>query len=551
MSWSMSSGVTLRYHVSGRGNRSLILVHELGGSLESWDALVPLLEDSYRILRYDQRGSGLSEKVRFGYTVDDLVRDLQALVEATGLAPPHYVMGVAAGATVALGFAQQTAERVAGVILCCPSIGVSEDRKRYLMERSELAAREGMRAVADTTFARSFPVSEIRDRAAYETYRTRFLVNDPVSYGLANRALIEADLETAISTVCAPCLVIAGSRDMLRPPEMVKDMASRLKNATFSLVDGGHLLHLHSPQLLAERIMEFASLEHSSRAESRNGSQFVNANGLRFHCRVDGPEGAPWIVLSNSLMTNLSLWDDQVAMFSGSYRLLRYDQRGHGDTEVPATPCSFQLLAMDAIALMDAFSIGHAIVMGVSMGAVTALLLAARYPERIKAVVASDGQWSAPSGAAALWEQRIEVATEQGMSALAEPTVRRWFAEESVNGGMVASDKVRHMIGTTPEAGFIACARALQGYDFQEEFAAIRLAVLLIVGAKDGALHETMKAMHAAIAGSRLEEISGAGHLPNIERPWEFNRAIAAFLHEIAPPTSPSDYETDQATHAR
>src|SRR5438874_1128121 len=99
----------------------------------------------------------------------------------------------------------------------------------------------------------------------------------------------------------------------------------------------------------------------------------VNANGIAFNCRIDGPDGAPWLVFSNSLATNLSLWDEQVVELEGSFRILRYDQRGHGGTQALSGPYSFDLLINDAVALLDALGITRASFVGISMGGVTAL----------------------------------------------------------------------------------------------------------------------------------------------------------------------------------
>src|ERR1700719_981653 len=108
----------------------------------------------------------------------------------------------------------------------------------------------------------------------------------------------------------------------------------------------------------------------------------ISANGINFNTRIDGPEGAPWLILSNSLMTNLSMWDEQVTALKDRYRILRYDQRGHGGTDAPAGPYNFDLLAADVIALMDALAIKRAHFAGISMGGMTALLLAQRHPQR-------------------------------------------------------------------------------------------------------------------------------------------------------------------------
>jgi len=183
----------------------------------------------------------------------------------------------------------------------------------------------------------------------------------------------------------------------------------------------------------------------------------LQANGIRFHCQIDGREGTPWLVFSNSLSTNLSLWDGQVAAFGNSFRILRYDQRGHGGTEVPREPCAYEQLVDDVVALFDALAIQRATFVGVSMGAVTALRLAARNSGRVDRIVACDGQWVNRTGAKELGEQRIAVARKQGMEGLVESTVRRWFRAEFIAGNPPVLEKVRRMVTTTPAEGFIAC----------------------------------------------------------------------------------------------
>ena len=258
----------------------------------------------------------------------------------------------------------------------------------------------------------------------------------------------------------------------------------------------------------------------------------VQVNGLRFHCRVDGAAGAPWMVFSNSLLTNLALWDDQVAAFGDRFRILRYDQRGHGGTQVPDAPVTMDLLVQDAEALMAEFGITGATFVGVSMGAATALALAARAPERVARVVASDGQAATAPGGAMLWQERIEFARAHGMEAVADSTVRRWFRPGYGEAGGPEVARAREMIRTTALDGYLACANALQSYDVRQEMRAVRQPVLLLVGAADGALPQTMRAMQREIADARFVEIAEAGHLPNLEAPAAFNAAVREFLNE-------------------
>jgi 3-oxoadipate enol-lactonase len=257
---------------------------------------------------------------------------------------------------------------------------------------------------------------------------------------------------------------------------------------------------------------------------------FIRLGDLTFRCRVDGAANAPWLVFSNSLMTDLTLWDDQVAAFGDRFRILRYDQRGHGGTDVPALPADFDQLSGDLAGLFDAFGIAQAVLVGVSMGAVTALRFTAEHRSRVSALVLSDGNAATPPNGAAAWDERIAIAALNGMPALVEPTVSRWFAKSSYAAGGPVLDKVRAMIRRTPFDGFVRAVAALQSFDFRADLGRIACPALLLAGAEDGALPTAMRGMADAIPGAEFTVIEAAGHLPNIEQPASFNRRLAAFL---------------------
>lgn len=266
-------------------------------------------------------------------------------------------------------------------------------------------------------------------------------------------------------------------------------------------------------------------------ADSSSPSTFQQTvNGIRFNCRVEGRRQGPWLVLSNSLATNLSMWDGQIARWAGSYRILRYDQRGHGGTNVLSESCTFDELIDDVVGLFRAFGIESAAFAGVSMGGITGLGLAARYPRLIDRLVACDCPWVAAPGTAALWEERIAAVRTQGMHAMVQPTIQRWFRPAFLAANSPVLERVRGMIATTLPAGYIACANALQNFDYREASAAITVPTLLVVGAHDGVLPQTMREMQQAIRGSQFVEIAEAGHLPNVEQPEAFERATAKFL---------------------
>jgi 3-oxoadipate enol-lactonase len=267
-----------------------------------------------------------------------------------------------------------------------------------------------------------------------------------------------------------------------------------------------------------------------------SADQHVRVNGLTIRCRLDGRDDAPWLVFSNSLLTDLSVWDAQVAAFADRFHILRYDQRGHGGTEVPAEPATLDQLTEDLAALMEHFGVSTATVAGVSMGAATVLCLAARAPQLAMAVVASDGQAGTAPGGAQTWQERMDFARQHGMAVHAEATLKRWFSPASLAAGNPAIPHVRRMIENTPEAGFVACARALQSYDIRAALPGLRQPVLLVAGAADGAMPKSMRAMAESIPDARFVEIPDAGHLPCIEAPSPFNQAMETFLAEVAAP---------------
>lgn len=247
------------------------------------------------------------------------------------------------------------------------------------------------------------------------------------------------------------------------------------------------------------------------------------------HHRLDGPAGAPWIVCSNSLATNLAMWDDLVAAFP-NHRILRYDQRGHGSSPIPDAPTTVPQLADDLDALMAELDVHGATFIGASLGAATGLCAAARAHSRIARLIAADGNAKTPPGGAEAWAERLVVARQQGMPAFADLTIPRWFAPAAVAAGHPAIPRIRTMIETTPYAGLAACVAALQSCDITAALPLIRQPTLLIAGAQDGAMPATMQAIRQRIAGATYIEIAAAGHLPAVEQPAAFAATVQAFL---------------------
>ncbi len=258
----------------------------------------------------------------------------------------------------------------------------------------------------------------------------------------------------------------------------------------------------------------------------------IKANGITFNVQVEGPDGAPWIVFSNSLATNLTMWDAQAAHFKSRFRVLRYDQRGHGGTDAPAGPYTFDLLVADVIGLFDALSIDQAVFAGVSMGGMTALGLVEQHPGRVRAVAPCDCSSASTEASKKQWEERIAIAREGGMAPLVDSTLTRWFPTALSDNPPPFIPKIRELILTTPPAGFMGCCGALADFNYQPGLASIRKPVLVIVGTKDQMLAGSRQ-IHADIPGSIIVELEGAGHLSNVDQPDAYNRALEGFIGEL------------------
>jgi 3-oxoadipate enol-lactonase len=258
MNWAECNGVSLRYALEGNGP-TLVLVHEMGGGLESWDGVAAGLACRFRVLRHDQRGAGGSEKVRARFSLDDLCDDLEALLGRLGLPAPLHLVGAAMGAAVAVLFAGRRPERVGSLVLLNPATEVDAARAASMRERAARIAAEGIRAALPQTLDRSWP-PEARHGdggGAFERYRALYLGNDPHGLALLNEALAGVSLGDLPERVACPTLVLAGAEDAIRPPEAVRAFAALVPGAVFDMVDAAHLMAAQAPAALLDRLLPF------------------------------------------------------------------------------------------------------------------------------------------------------------------------------------------------------------------------------------------------------------------------------------------------------
>lgn len=257
----------------------------------------------------------------------------------------------------------------------------------------------------------------------------------------------------------------------------------------------------------------------------------VKANGIHINYRIDGPEGAPWITMSNSQATTHRMWDPQIDAMTKRYRVLRYDQRGHGETDVPPGPYSLEVLADDVLALLDALSIGQTHFVGLSLGGMTGMTVALRRQSALRSLVLCDTASQDPLGGPQ-WEQRIEAVRGAGtMEVLVAVALDRFLTPDTVTTRPEWADTVRTMVRETPLDGYIACCQAISNFNVTDRLPEITVPVLVVVGADDRSTPVDMAAnIHGQVAGAELVVLSNAAHLANLDQAAAFNDAVVSFL---------------------
>jgi 3-oxoadipate enol-lactonase len=250
-------GVTLRYELSGKGDRTLVLVHEMGGSLESWDDVVPRFAESRRVLRYDTRGAGMSQKVRGKLGIDTMADDIAALLDHIGIAGKVALAGIAVGGAIALHFAARHPERASAVAVGSPATGMAPDRRAAALERVAKVEAAGMAFAVENSMLSGYAPELRGDIARFERFRARWLGNDPASYATISRMLVATDMQDELAGLRCPVLVIGGSLDRVRPPPLAEAVAEVIPGARYVEVRTGHYMAVQTPELISDCIEEF------------------------------------------------------------------------------------------------------------------------------------------------------------------------------------------------------------------------------------------------------------------------------------------------------
>ena len=261
----------------------------------------------------------------------------------------------------------------------------------------------------------------------------------------------------------------------------------------------------------------------------------VIANGIEMNYAITGKEGAPVIVLSHSLGSGIVMWDPQIEKFASEFRVLRYDTRGHGQSEAPNGPYDLGVLVDDAVSLIDVLGIDRAHWVGLSMGGMIGQGIALRCPERLSTLALCDTMAVVPIEAQDVWLDRIDTARDSGVGALADTTMERWFTASFLNAQPQAVEPIRQQFLATPDSGYIGCCEAIRRLNYLSQLNNIQVPTLVVVGEQDPATPvSAADAIHAQIANSQRVVIPDAAHLSNIEQCDLFNEIIIQFLRRHA-----------------
>jgi 3-oxoadipate enol-lactonase len=255
---------------------------------------------------------------------------------------------------------------------------------------------------------------------------------------------------------------------------------------------------------------------------------FADIDGAKIHYRFDGPTNAPVVLLSNSLGTDLSMWEPQIPTFSSRFRTLRYDTRGHGRSTVTPGPYSIELLANDVLTLLDQLKIENVYYCGLSLGGMVGIWLAINRPDRIRKLVLSNT--AARIGPPEFWDSRVNIVRTTGMPGVVPAVLARWFTPEYLQQSPDSINRFKRILENTPVDGYCACCLAIRDADLSGSLSCINMPTLVITGKRDAATKPSDgKFLADSIKGAYYLEFEAA-HLSNVEVQYQFTDAVLKFF---------------------
>jgi len=251
-------------------------------------------------------------------------------------------------------------------------------------------------------------------------------------------------------------------------------------------------------------------------------------DGCQINVEIAGSDSAPALMLSNSLGTNIHMWDDQLGEWSKHFRVIRYDRRGHGRSDAPKGPYSMERLGRDAVSVLDALGVEKTHWCGLSMGGMVGQWLGANAPSRIGKLVLSNT--NAHYADKKIWDDRIRFLESNDLDRLVDPNMERWFTADFRARAPQTIARMREIFLTTSKEGYVACCQAIRDMDFRASNASIKAPTLVIVGAQDPATPPAQgEAIAAQIPGAKVVSFEAA-HIANMEQPAPYTKAVLDFL---------------------
>ncbi|MBN9582058.1 MAG: 3-oxoadipate enol-lactonase [Afipia sp.] len=254
----------------------------------------------------------------------------------------------------------------------------------------------------------------------------------------------------------------------------------------------------------------------------------IDADGCRLNVAVDGRDGGPTIMLSNSLGATMAMWEPQMAALKKLFRVVRYDRRGHGQSDVPTGPYSMDRFGKDVLAILDDLNIDRVHWCGLSMGGMVGQWLGANAPDRIDRLILANTTCYYPDPTN--WQNRIKTVRENGLAAIADTVISGWLTADFRAREPETAARMKAMLIASPIEGYLACCEALSRLDQRDLLPRIKAPTLIIAGRHDQSTPvDASVYMRSQIPDASMTLLDAA-HISNVEQAHNFTDAVIGFL---------------------